>query len=56
MNALTVFTIRAIVGTIAAVFMTRFFHPESGIVEILGLAVFLVGMAYVMEAFRKRKK
>ena len=56
MNALTIFTIRAIVGIFAAVIMTRFFHPKSGIIEILALAIFLVGMAYVMEAFRKRKK
>ena len=56
MNALIILTIRAITGLIGAVLITRFFHPKAGIVEIVGLAIFLVGIAYVMEAFRKRKK
>jgi uncharacterized membrane protein HdeD (DUF308 family) len=56
MNALIILTIRAITGIIGAVLVTRFFHPKAGIVEIVGLAIFLVGIAYVMEAFRKRKK
>jgi uncharacterized membrane protein HdeD (DUF308 family) len=56
MNALIIFTIRAVTGIIGAVLVTRFFHPKAGIVELVGLAIFLVGVAYVMEAFRKRKK
>ena len=56
MNSLIILTIRAITGIIGAVLITRFFHPQSGVVEIVGLAIFLVGIAYVMEAFRKRKK
>jgi uncharacterized membrane protein HdeD (DUF308 family) len=56
MNAIIILTIRAVTGIIGAVLITRFFHPKSGIVEIVGLAIFLVGIAYIIEAFRKRKK
>jgi len=35
--------------------MTRFFYGKVDIIYVAGLAIFLVGMAYVLEYFRKRK-
>jgi uncharacterized membrane protein HdeD (DUF308 family) len=51
-----IFIIRAVFGTVFAVVLTRMFYGKVEIVYVAGLAVFLVGMAYVLEYFRKRKK
>jgi hypothetical protein len=50
-----IFVIRAVLGVVFAVFMTRFFYGKVNIIYVVGLAIFLVGMAYVLEYFRKRK-
>jgi len=36
--------------------LTRFFFGRIEIVYVVGLAIFLVGMAYVSEYFRNRPK
>jgi uncharacterized membrane protein HdeD (DUF308 family) len=51
-----IFIIRAVFGAVFAVVLTRMFYGKVEIVYVSGLAVFLVGMAYVLEYFRKRKK
>jgi uncharacterized membrane protein HdeD (DUF308 family) len=51
-----IFIIRAVFGAVFAVVLTRMFYGKVEIVYVAGLAVFLVGMAYVLEYFRKRKK
>jgi uncharacterized membrane protein HdeD (DUF308 family) len=51
-----VFIIRAVFGAVFAVILTRMFYGKVAIVYVIGLAVFLVGMAYVMEYFRKKRK
>ena len=51
-----IFIIRAVFGAVFAVVLTRMFYGKVEIVYVAGLAVFLVGMAYVLECFRKRKK
>jgi uncharacterized membrane protein HdeD (DUF308 family) len=51
-----IFIIRAVFGAVFAVVLTRMFYGKIEIVYVAGLAVFLVGMAYVLEYFRKRKK
>ena len=51
-----IFVIRAVLGVVFAVLMTRFFYgKEVDIIYVVGLAIFLVGMAYVLEYFRNRK-
>jgi uncharacterized membrane protein HdeD (DUF308 family) len=36
--------------------LTRFFYPNAGLPAIIGLLVFVVGIAYILEAFGRRKK
>jgi membrane-bound ClpP family serine protease len=43
-------------GGLFAVLLTRFFYPKAPIAGVIGIAIFLVGMAYLTENFRKRKK
>jgi uncharacterized membrane protein HdeD (DUF308 family) len=51
-----IFIIRAVFGAAFAVVLTRMFYGKVEIVYVAGLAVFLVGMAYVMEYFRKKRE
>ena len=51
-----IFIIRAIVGAGLAVLLVRIFYGKVQIVYAAGLAVFMVGMAYVMEYFRKKRE
>jgi len=51
-----IFIIRAVIGAVVAVVLTRMFYGKVEIIYVAGLAVFLVGMAYVMEYFRKKRK
>ncbi|RLB84865.1 MAG: hypothetical protein DRH24_03690 [Deltaproteobacteria bacterium] len=51
-----IFIIRAVFGAVFAVILTRMFYGKVELVYVAGLAVFLVGMAYVLEYFRKRRK
>jgi uncharacterized membrane protein HdeD (DUF308 family) len=52
----SIFIIRAVFGAVFAVVLTRMFYGKVEIVYVAGLAVFLVGMAYVMEYFRKKRE
>lgn len=56
MTQFNIFIIRAVIGTVVAVVLTRMFYGKVEIVYVAGLAVFLVGMAYVMEYFRKKRQ
>ena len=56
MNALIIFVIRAFMGIIFAILLTRFFYPNAPIIGTAGFAVGLVGLAYITEHYRKRKK
>ena len=51
-----IFVIRAVVGLGIAVVMSRFFFQRIEPLTVGGLAIFLVGMSYVTEYFRNRKK
>jgi uncharacterized membrane protein HdeD (DUF308 family) len=51
-----IFIIRAVFGAVFAVVLTRMFYGKVEIVYVAGLAVFLVGMAYIIEYFRKKRK
>lgn len=56
MNQYHIFIIRAVFGAVFAVVLTRMFYGKVETVYVIGLAVFLVGMAYVMEYFRKKRE
>ena len=48
--------VRVILGVVFAVVITRFFFGRFEPVWVVGLAIFLVGMSYVTEYFRNRKR
>ena len=56
MSALILFVFRAILGAIFAVLLTKFFYPKATFLGTAGFAIGLVGLAYITEHFRKRKK
>ena len=49
------FFIRAILGVAIAILITRMFRGSIRTEYVAGLAIVLVGLAYVFEYFRKRK-
>ncbi len=55
MNQFQLFVIRAILGAAIAMLLTRFFFGRTDLLYIAGLAVILVGLAYVSEYFKNRK-
>ena len=56
MASFQIFIIRAIVGAGLAMLIVRMFYGKVHVVYAAGLAVFMVGMAYVMEYFRKKRE
>jgi len=56
MNPFQIFVIRAIIGLVAAFFLTRFFYGRIDPLYIVGLAIILVGLAYFSEYLRKRRE
>jgi len=54
-NAFIIFVVRAIFGGVFALILTRMFRPSAEPVYVAGLGVILVGLAYGMEYYRKRK-
>jgi len=56
MNRLYVFIIRAVFGAVFAVLVTRVFYPKASLEHVIGLGIFLVGMAYIAEYFRNKKQ
>jgi len=56
LNQLSIFVIRAVFGAVFAVLLSRIFYPAANLVHVIALGIFLVGMAYVSEYFRNRKK
>jgi len=53
---ISIMTMRVILGVFFAVMLTRFFYGRVELVWVAGLAIFLVGMSYVTEFFRNRKR
>jgi uncharacterized membrane protein HdeD (DUF308 family) len=51
-----VFIIRAILGVVFGVILSRFFYPNAPLVFIIGLVLVLVGMAYLVEYLRNRRQ
>lgn len=54
MNRFYIFLIRAVLGAGFAVMLSRFFYPDATLFYVVGLGIFLVGMAYLFEYIRKR--
>jgi hypothetical protein len=55
MNNFHIFIIRAVFGAVFAVVLTRIFYGKVEIIYVAGLGIFLVGMAYILEYFRKKR-
>jgi hypothetical protein len=51
-----IFIIRAILGAVFAVILSRMFYPEANAIYVAGLGGILVGLAYFAEYLRNRKK
>jgi len=56
LNSFHIFVIRAILGAMFAVILSRMFYPEANIIYVAGLGIILVGLAYFAEYLRHRKK
>ncbi|MDY6838895.1 MAG: hypothetical protein SWH78_13080 [Thermodesulfobacteriota bacterium] len=56
MTRFYIFLIRVIMGGLFAVLLSRFFFPQASIGWVVALGVLVVGLAYLSERFRKRKK
>lgn len=51
----SIFVIRAILGAVFAVVLSRFFYPDAKVAYVIGIGVILVGLAYLAEYLRNRK-
>jgi len=54
-NELAIFIFRAIFAGVFAIVITRMFRPFEGPVYVVGLGLVLVGLAYGLEYYRKRR-
>ncbi len=54
MNAIPIFIMRAVIGGVMAVVITRIFRPEAGPLFAVFLATFLIGVAYALDYYRNR--
>jgi hypothetical protein len=55
MHPFILFFIRAVLGIAIAILITRMFRGSASPQYVAGLAVILVGLAYVLEYFRKHR-
>jgi uncharacterized membrane protein HdeD (DUF308 family) len=51
-----IFIIRAIMGVVFGVILSRFFYPNAPLIFIIFLCIILVGLAYLTQYLRQRKK
>ncbi|MDD9301032.1 MAG: hypothetical protein HUK40_01315 [Desulfobacter sp.] len=56
MNALTIFTVRLMLGLAFGIILIRLFRPEWGIYHGIGTGIILVALAYGMGFINKSKK
>jgi putative effector of murein hydrolase LrgA (UPF0299 family) len=54
-NQLTIFFIRAVVGLAFAALVTRIFFGRIDPLYVLGLAIIMIGLAYLAEYLRGRR-
>ncbi len=55
MNRWIVFAVRLVAGVVISFLLVKMFFPNAGLIYAAGLCMFLVGMAYVSEYFRRKK-
>jgi F0F1-type ATP synthase assembly protein I len=55
-NRRNVFIIRAVMGVVFGIFLSKFFYPKAPLIFIIGLCAALVVLAYVTEHLRQRSK
>lgn len=51
-----IFIIRAIMGAVFGVILSKFFYPNAPLIFIIILCMILVGLAYLTQYLRQRKK
>ncbi len=56
MNRFNILIMRAVLSAFFAVIITRFFYGRVEPLYVVGLAIFLMGMSYLTEYFRNKKK
>ena len=56
MNRFNIFIMRTVLSVCFAVFLTRFFYGRVEPLYVAGLAIFLMGMSYVTEYYRSKKR
>jgi len=54
MTRYQIFIIRIILGGVIAVILTRMFFGSVNIIFVIGLAIILVGLAYLSEYLKKK--
>ena len=54
-NTFQTFILRAILGAVFAVVISRFFYPRANLYYVAGLGVILVGLAYFAEYLRVKR-
>ncbi len=54
MGSFEIFVIRALLSGFFAFFICRFFSQNTPTVKVLGLAVLMLGLSYLLEYVRKR--
>jgi len=55
MGRFNIFVMRAVLGAGFAVVLMRMFYRDAHPVYIAGLAMFMIGVAYLLEYWRNRK-
>ncbi len=55
MNQFQIFIIRAVIGAVFAVVLTRMFYGRVHLAYVVGLAIIMVGLAYFAEYLRQRR-
>ncbi|MBI5895924.1 MAG: hypothetical protein HZB24_07965 [Desulfobacterales bacterium] len=56
MPALQTFVIRAILGAVFGILLMRFFYPTAPLPFVVLLCAILVGLSYLTQYLRRRKK
>jgi len=55
LNQFQIFILRAVIGAVFAVVLTRMFYGRVHIAYVVGLAIIMVGLAYFAEYLRQRR-
>jgi hypothetical protein len=56
MGTFEIFVIRLILSVVIAVLICRFFFQETPLIKVFGLALIMMGLAYILEYLKRRKK